>query len=666
MSKSTKHIELLFSQAQEHHHARRFVQAQQIYYKILKKRPDHPDALNLLGTALAQGGEPEKAVKYLQQAIEIRPDLAPFRVNLGVIFQDLGKFDQAEECYKQSIKIDKMSEEAYYNLAKLYRQLEKLEAALKTYQHLLLLNPERQDALVNIGNIHVESGSLEKAINFFQTAASISSENKQITDQAIINLANTYRRQGEDLKAIEIYGRALHTQFFPGLRIKQAITLPVVYSDQTHIKEVRQRFEKELTKISGERLAITDPALEIATTNFFLAYQALPNRALQEKTAETILKACPALNYIAPHCEFVRASNKKIKIGFISAYFRNHSIGRLMRGLICNVSRDEFEVFIFAPQEHDDPIARSIQGEADKVIIFPNDTFDAQEVIAKEKLDILFYADIGMDIRTYFLAFARLAPVQCVTWGHPDTTGIPNIDYFISSDLIEIDGAGEHYSEKLYKLNTLPTYYYPIEIPSDLLTKSEFGCPPNLTLYLCPQSAIKHHPDLDFIFREILKADKNAMIMVVEGAVKDWSKKVQKRWESRIPDTYNRIKIVPRQTPKNFIALQNAADVILDTPHFSGGNTSLEAFALAKPIVTHDGEFMRGRVTAGMYKMMKINSCIANSMEDYVEIALKLGLNKKYREEVSRRIQSANKVLFKNSKVIDEFELLFKSLFQAI
>ena len=118
MSKSTKHIDSLLSLAQEHHHARRFVKAQQIYFDILKERTDHPDVLNLLGTALAQGGEPEKAVKYLQQAVEIRPDLVPFRVNLGVIFQDLEKFDQAEECYKQSMKIDKMSEEAYYNLGK--------------------------------------------------------------------------------------------------------------------------------------------------------------------------------------------------------------------------------------------------------------------------------------------------------------------------------------------------------------------------------------------------------------------------------------------------------------------------------------------------------------------------------------------------------------------
>ena len=69
-----------------------------------------------------------------------------------------------------------------------------------------------------------------------------------------------------------------------------------------------------------------------------------------------------------------------------------------------------------------------------------------------------------MDIRTYFLAFSRLARVQCVTWGHPDTTGIPNMDYFISSNLIEPKEADEHYSEKLQRLNVLPTFYHSINL----------------------------------------------------------------------------------------------------------------------------------------------------------------------------------------------------------
>jgi protein O-GlcNAc transferase len=51
------------------------------------------------------------------------------------------------------------------------------------------------------------------------------------------------------------------------------------------------------------------------------------------------------------------------------------------------------------------------------------------------ELDVLFYQDIGMESVSYFLSFARLASVQCVSFGHPNTTGVPNMDYFISNDL---------------------------------------------------------------------------------------------------------------------------------------------------------------------------------------------------------------------------------------
>jgi predicted O-linked N-acetylglucosamine transferase (SPINDLY family) len=117
---------------------------------------------------------------------------------------------------------------------------------------------------------------------------------------------------------------------------------------------------------------------------------------------------------------------------------------------------------------------------------------------------------------------------------------------------------------------------------------------------------------------------------------------------------------VPRQSPEDFMGLQNVADVILDTPHFSGGNTSFEAFALGKPVVTHDGAFMRGRVTSGMYRMMGMDDCISDNLEDYINIALKLGKNISYRREIALKIQESRDVLFNNVSVVSEFEEFFK------
>ena len=269
----------------------------------------------------------------------------------------------------------------------------------------------------------------------------------------------------------------------------------------------------------------------------------------------------------------------------------------MMVGLITQLPKEEFEVVVITTRGKGDLISRAIEAAADDLLYLPQSFFDAQRAIGELKLDLLFFADIGMDVRTYFLAFARMAPVQCVTWGHPDTTGIPNMDYFVSGEQIEPQGGVEHYSEELYQLPAPPTYYPFPEIPDGLKVRADFGISQTRTLYLCPQSAVKFHPDIDQLFAGVLRNDDDADIYVVEGAVGHWTEQLRQRWRVTIPDVAARIHVLPRQTPEDFLALQSAADVILDTPHFSGGNTSYEAFALAKPIVTLDSAFMRGRVT---------------------------------------------------------------------
>jgi predicted O-linked N-acetylglucosamine transferase (SPINDLY family) len=143
--------------------------------------------------------------------------------------------------------------------------------------------------------------------------------------------------------------------------------------------------------------------------------------------------------------------------------------------------------------------------------------------------------------------------------------------------------------------------------------------------------------------------------------VNDWTVQLQKRWSQNFPDVAHKVKIIPRQSSDDFIRLQAIADLVLDTPHFSGGNTSYESFTLAKPIVTLDGEFMRSQVTAGMYRMMGLNCCIASNLKEYVEIALKLGMDPVFRAEISSLIKKSNSVLFNNNSVISEFEFFFKS-----
>ena len=140
---------------------------------------------------------------------------------------------------------------------------------------------------------------------------------------------------------------------------------------------------------------------------------------------------------------------KKIRVGFISEFLTRHTIGKLFGGLIKNIDRKKFDVVIFHTQNtKKSAIKNEIDNLSNKVINLSNRIKEQHQQAENENLDIIFYPEIGMSPTIYFLAFARLAPVQIVSWGHPETTGINTIDYFLSSTLLEPDNAKRKYSEK--------------------------------------------------------------------------------------------------------------------------------------------------------------------------------------------------------------------------
>ncbi|MCD6073285.1 MAG: repeat-containing protein, partial [Rhodospirillales bacterium] len=421
----------LFAEAQAHHHAGRLAEAQALYAEIVGVDPKHADALNLLGTVLAQRGNSEQAVYFMRRATQAAPTRAPYHVNLGVVLTALGRYDEAKACFDRALKADPKFVDAYYNLGNLLKQMELPEAALLAYEQARTLDPKRTDAIVNMGNILYETGRLDQAVEMFNAAIYADPKAPRAT-RALINLGNTFRRMGDAERAGQAYDLALARDDSDGLRIKRATTLPVVMTSWDHIRAARYGLEMNLRDLLAREMNVRNPTFETSTTNFFLAYHGEDDRRLQELTAQLHLKSCPDLAWTAPHVGKRRKG--KTRVGFISAFFRRHSIGRLMEGLIANLAKDEFEIVIITQPGPRDPVARRIEAAADTLIKLPEGFWPARDAIAAAECDVLIYPEIGMDVRCYFMAFARLAPVQAVMWGHPDTTGIPTLDWFVSSE----------------------------------------------------------------------------------------------------------------------------------------------------------------------------------------------------------------------------------------
>jgi protein O-GlcNAc transferase len=282
---------------------------------------------------------------------------------------------------------------------------------------------------------------------------------------------------------------------------------------------------------------------------------------------------------------------------------------------------------------------------------------DIESAIGGQGLDVLFYPDLGMSPLTYFLAYSRLAPLQCVSWGHPVTTGLDSMDFFISSDAIEPPGAAGHYSERLVRLPSfvLPAYERPPPVV-DPKPRWHFGFGEDRHLYFCPQALFKIHPDFDQAIAQILRRDPIGDVVLIESEYPSFASVLGKRFRRHFPDVVDRVKFIPRMTWPECLNLMAVSDVILDTFHFGGGNTSCEALAMGTPVVTLPSAFLRGRFTAACYWEMGLGEYVARDPQDYVDLAVRLAQERDYREHAVRNIVATRDVLFENMNGVREIE----------
>jgi predicted O-linked N-acetylglucosamine transferase (SPINDLY family) len=241
----------------------------------------------------------------------------------------------------------------------------------------------------------------------------------------------------------------------------------------------RRNLKEHLRQFQGSSLAVEELTNWLGAP-FFHSYEGFNDRDVKRDLAELFLQSCPTLGWVAPHCKADRPSegSRPLRVGFVSVFFRYHTIARLTAGFITELDRQRFKVFLFRLPGPEDQMTRTLEQTADESILLPKDFESARQEIAARELDILFYSDIGMDPWTYYLAFSRLAPVQCVTWGHPVTTGIPTIDYFLSSKDLEPADANDHYTEQLVLLDNLPAYYYRPDLREEPRSRADLACPP--------------------------------------------------------------------------------------------------------------------------------------------------------------------------------------------
>jgi tetratricopeptide (TPR) repeat protein/glycosyltransferase involved in cell wall biosynthesis len=592
----------------------------------------------------------EDAIANFQKVITIQPEHAKAHYNLGVLFYQQDNVDAATVHFQRAIAIQPDYTDAYYNLGVLCQKHDDLDAAIAHYRKTLSLQPTYADAYYNLGLIFKTRDDLDEAIAHFQKAIEI----KPDRVDAHIKCGDTLFDRNQVTAAIHAYEKALVYQPDNAIarRMKHLI-LPIFYENEAEISLWRQRFTDGLQTLINTSSLETEAerekvlAILVQSTNFYLAYQGKDILELQCSYAQFLhrITAAQYPQWVQKLEMPTLSQGGKIRIGYVSPHLKNHNGAKWALGWLKNRDRQAFEVYSYFTGKEPDSTTQQFQQESDVFRHLDGDLTEVCTQIYADRLHILVFTDIGMHPQTDMLASLRLAPVQCNCWGHPVTSGSPNIDYYLSSDLMEPDNAQTHYSEKLIRLPNLGFCYPQPLLPQARKTRADFDLPDDAVIYLSCQSLFKYLPQYDDIFVGIAKRSPSARFVFICHHL---SKFITTQFQQRLWGAFARsgldaeqyCTILPRQVKTDdYLNLLLVADVYLDTPGWSGGNTTLEAIACGLTVVTLPGEFMRGRHSYAMLKILGIEETIAHTEADYIDIAVRLGEDLYWRQEIAQKME---------------------------
>ncbi|MBL0124751.1 MAG: hypothetical protein IPP88_19235 [Betaproteobacteria bacterium] len=587
--------------------------------------PENANDLHQLAIRELDNGNLSAALKHARQAVDLEPANIPCRETLGRILYRIGD----------------------------------LPAVIAIHESIVKEQPGNLPALRRLTRLLMEGWQFERADTIVAQALALDGLDAQLLSMRIF-IKHELGSSGE-ARDLAIAAARLHPNVL-SLALDAHLLLPMVYPDATAVATCRQRYADGLDALSAEIpkwQKSADQVFNVERSNFLLAYQGGDDRELQQGYAgligQLVRTAAPELNQRLP-LRF--DGQRKLRIGFVSKWFYASTAGNYFERWITQLDSGRFERYVYYTGQGEDELTRRIESGCEYFTRLLKAPRENGNRILSDQLDVLVYPEVGMSTGSYLLSAMRLAPVQFAAWGHPVTTGSTAIDYYLSCGSMEPEGYAAHYSEQVILLDgigvdiALPPEERPIE-------RSALGLPNDAHLYFCPQSLFKIHPDMDDVFVKILQGDSRGVLVFFQAGSRSITMAFANRLAGRLAaagiSAKGQFKFLPRLSGGMFRRALGLADVMLDTLHWSGGGTSLDAFAANVPVVSLPGPFMRGRQTAAMLRLMGLQQLVAADVDDYVAKAIELAANRELNASIRDKIALEKRNVFGRAEANAEF-----------
>jgi predicted O-linked N-acetylglucosamine transferase (SPINDLY family) len=611
----------------------RIAQAAGCYEKITVLQPEFAEAHWNLGNCVADEGRLEDAIGHFRRALALNPDFVEAKHSLCMITYEQGRQDEAVACLRALVARHPAFANALLSLGKILASQRRLDEAENSLRQAIALEPQLAEAHLHLGHVHRARDQSAAALRCYQKTLSTDAENVEARWSMVM------------------------------------AQLPAVC--ETDPAEARLAFSRHLDELdqrTGEARLAASVSAVASPPPFYLAYHEEDNRELLRRYGSLCSRIMTSWHSRQPPIESVREQRGGvIRVGVVSAHFQNHSVwNALVKGWFQHMDRARFALEAFYLGAEFDQETHSAQSLAAHFEHGNANLRTWVRAIARRRPDVLIYPEIGMDSMTTKLASLRLAPVQIASWGHPETSGLPTIDYYVSADGLETRHAADHYTERLVLLPNLGCCYSSRQIIPAPAELAGLDSNPSIPMLVCPGTPFKYAPRHDAVFAEIAARLGRCRFVFFTYRIPELSNKLRDRlravFREREMDADEFISFVPWQTPAQFRGLMQRAHVFLDSIGFSGFNTAMEAVECGLPIVTREGRFLRGRFASGILKRLGLAELVADTEERYVDIAATICRDAQYRAHLRGRIAAERQRLFDDAAPIRALEDFIESV----
>lgn len=638
----------VFESAIKLHNDGKVLEAQNEYFKLLKKNTNNFKLYFLIGTSFLQTKNFDESIKYLSESINLNSNFSNSYNNRGIAYAEKENFNNAIDDYNRAIKLNPNDFDALLNKAIALKNIKNYDESIKYYNLCIKLNPKDHKVYNNLGNLYLNLNYYEKSKEAYNRAILL---NKNFTE-ALSNRGDLLQNNLNDIEgAISDYKQAYKIDSNLKSLLGKIIHAEMILNNWENFEENIQIIKREIKKKNESIMP-------------FALLSLVDEPGLHKEAAENFInKKFPEIskkdkkNYIF----------NKIKIGYFSADFKNHPIAHLALDIFKYHDKSKFEIYGFYHGIKNDYWTEEIKKKC-------NYFYDISNLTNKEAVKLIksFSLNIALNLTGNTrnsrddIFYNRIAPIQINYLGYPGTLGAKFYDYIIADKVVIPKSSAKYYSEKiLYLKNCYQPNLTELPVAEKKFLKKKYNLPDNKFIFGCFNNSYKITPSIFSCWMEILNNCKNSILWLLQNneiGQKNLIKEAQKKNIDK-----NRIIFAKKIKQDEHLGRLSLIDLFLDTFPYGAHTTAREAINMKVPIVTMMGNSFASRVAGSLLLNAGLNELVTTSIDEYAKLASEMANNNFKYQIIKKKINDLKnkKELFDNKEFTKNLENIYEGILKA-